>query len=210
MDRYQNKYRIASARLQKWDYGWNAAYFVTICTHNRQCYFGKIESGIMIYSKLGSIASTLWTKIPEHFQFVELSEFVIMPDHVHGIIIINKSYDNCKTVETQNFPSLHSPPTLPSSPPTSPSSPPTLPSSPIVPLAPWSMIESPFQSKNHFGPQSQNLASIIRGFKTGVTKCAHEIGKGFKWQPRYHEHIIRDDFEYRRIVDYIRQNPQKW
>ncbi|MGE5420774.1 MAG: transposase [Chloroflexota bacterium] len=177
MEKYLRKYRISSTRLQNWDYGWNAAYFVTICTHNREWYFGKIESGIMIYSELGSIAHKLWTKIPEHFPFVELSEFVIMPDHIHGIIIINKphQYGNPVDVETQNFASLH-----------------------------------PCFSKNRFGPQSENLASIIRGYKIGVIKYAHEIESGFRWQPRYHDHIIRDNIEYERITDYIRQNPQKW
>ncbi|HNX44188.1 MAG TPA: hypothetical protein PLJ84_01805 [Bacteroidales bacterium] len=92
-DKFQNKYRIPSARLQNWDYGSNAAYFVTICTQNRENYFGKIvETPIvkMELSELGKIANQIWNEIPIHFPFVELGEFVVMPNHVHGIIVIDK------------------------------------------------------------------------------------------------------------------------
>lgn len=101
-DKFQNKYRIPSARLQNWDYGSNAMYFVTICTAHREYYFGNIinvetpESGVstttptMELSEIGEMAYRFWTEIPNHFPFVELGEFVVMPNHVHGIIIINK------------------------------------------------------------------------------------------------------------------------
>lgn len=89
-EKFRNKYRIASARLQTWDYGRNGAYFITICTANRNCYFGYIQSGVMHLSEMGHIARKLWLEIPAHFPFVKLSEFVVMPDHVHGIIIIDK------------------------------------------------------------------------------------------------------------------------
>ena len=99
-EKFQNKYRIPSARLLNWDYGWNAAYYVTICTHNRECYFGEIvkpnnckSSQIMQLSEIGNIAKKYWLEIPAHFPFVELDAFVIMPNHIHGIIIINKSDD---------------------------------------------------------------------------------------------------------------------
>ncbi|MEX2477010.1 MAG: hypothetical protein WD357_01145 [Gracilimonas sp.] len=66
------------------------------------------------------------------------------------------------------------------------------------------------KSLNKFGPQSKNLPSIIRGFKIGVTKSARKIVSGFKWQPKYHDHIIRDQESYNRISEYIRNNPEKW
>ena len=56
LDKFQNKYRIPSARLQNWDYGWNAAYFVTICTKNRSCFFGDVVDGTMILNAIGKIA----------------------------------------------------------------------------------------------------------------------------------------------------------
>ena len=87
---YKNKYRIPSARLQHWDYGWNAAYFVTICTHNRQCFFGEISNGKMELSEMGKTATIYWMEIPDHFPFVNLGAFVVMPNHIHGIVVIDR------------------------------------------------------------------------------------------------------------------------
>ena len=103
MDKFQNKYRIPSARAPFWDYGWNAAYFVTICTQNRECWFGEISDGVMALSAMGHIANSCWHEIPNHFPFVELGVHVVMPNHVHGIVIINKTDDGRDVVETQNF-----------------------------------------------------------------------------------------------------------
>ncbi len=91
MDKFQHKYRIPSARLQNWDYGSNASYFVTICTHNRVNYFGHTDNHKMVLSETGNIAQQYWLTIPTHFAFIELGAFVIMPNHVHGILIFNKA-----------------------------------------------------------------------------------------------------------------------
>jgi putative transposase len=88
--KFRNKYRIPSTRLQNWDYGWNASYFVTICTHKRKCYFGEVVNGNMILSEIGKMAEKCWMEIPNHFPFVKLDAHVVMPNHVHGIIIIDK------------------------------------------------------------------------------------------------------------------------
>ena len=98
-EKFYGKYRIPSSRLAAWDYGRNAAYFVTICTANHAHYFGKITHGEMIPTPLGQAAVDFWNEIPAHFPFVVLDAFVVMPNHVHGIIIIDKSAD---TVETQD------------------------------------------------------------------------------------------------------------
>ena len=106
-EKFKGKYRISSSRLQNWDYGSNAAYFVTICTQNREHYFGEIINGLMHLSEIGLLSNKYWLEISEHFPFVELDEFVVMPNHVHGIIIINKpdngQYNNERTVETPNL-----------------------------------------------------------------------------------------------------------
>lgn len=91
MKKFRNKYRIPSARLQNWDYRWAGGYFITICTQKREQYFGKIENGNMTLSPIGVIADILWHEIKNHAQNVELGEFVVMPDHVHGILIITKN-----------------------------------------------------------------------------------------------------------------------
>ena len=87
--KFQNKYRNASTRLQNWDYGWNASYYVTICTANRKCYFGDIVDGKMKLSNIGVLADVFWYEINNHAKNVELDVFVVMPNHVHGIIILN-------------------------------------------------------------------------------------------------------------------------
>src|SRR5690625_8010965 len=88
MNTFKNKYRIASARAPFWDYGWNAAYFVTICTQNRECWFGDISDGVMNLSPTGHIANSCWYGISDHFPFVELWFHIIMPNHVYVIVMI--------------------------------------------------------------------------------------------------------------------------
>ncbi|MCC8186843.1 MAG: hypothetical protein LIP08_04855 [Bacteroides sp.] len=161
-DLFLNKYRIPSTRASWWDYGQNGFYFVTICTHNQKCYFGEIIESEMQLSPIGQIAWQCWADIPQHFSFVKLDVFVIMPNHIHGIIIIDKEQ--------------------------------TLPSEP----------------GNKFQPQSENLASIIRGYKSGVSKQVKHIAIDFKWQARFHDHIIRNDKNYARIANYIINNPIHW
>ena len=77
-----------TTRLQSWNYGWAGVYFITICTKNRVHYFGEIENGEMILSPVGIIADILWYEIKNHAKNVELGAFVVMPNHVHGIITI--------------------------------------------------------------------------------------------------------------------------
>jgi REP element-mobilizing transposase RayT len=86
--KFLNKYRIASARLQSWNYGWAGAYFITICTANRKHYFGHIEKGKMQLSPIGQIADMLWHEIPNHSKNAALHAFVVMPNHIHGILIL--------------------------------------------------------------------------------------------------------------------------
>jgi len=90
-EKFKNKYRIESIRLQSWDYGRNAAYFVTICTKNRYYFFGHILNGVMLLSEKGKIANQNWLTIPKQFPYVRLGAHIVMPDHVHGIIVIDKN-----------------------------------------------------------------------------------------------------------------------
>jgi REP element-mobilizing transposase RayT len=92
-DKFRNKYRIASIRLQNWDYRWNGKYFITICTHNMHHLFGKIENGKMILSNVGVLADVFWHEIKNHAKNVELDAFVVMPNHIHGIIELKNEFD---------------------------------------------------------------------------------------------------------------------
>ena len=87
--KYKNKYRIASSRLKEWDYSAVGWYFITICTGARIPFFGDIEDGDVRRSPLGEITLRCWLEIPNHFSQVSVDEFVVMPNHVHGIIVIN-------------------------------------------------------------------------------------------------------------------------
>jgi putative transposase len=162
MEKFAGTYRIPSARWVDWDYAANGAYFVTICTFRRTHDFGEIAGGEMILTPSGQAAAQCWTDMPIHFPFVVVNAFVVMPNHVHGIILIDKPGDVVRP------------------------------------------------STNKFGPQSENLASIVRGYKIGVTKFARQHNIPFDWQARYHDHVIRNDGEYKTIWDYVQFNPQKW
>lgn len=73
-----------------WDYAGNGSYFVTICTKDRIHYFGTIQEGKMILSALGQAAYDCWEEIPKHYPYVAIDAFVIMPDHMHGILLVNR------------------------------------------------------------------------------------------------------------------------
>jgi len=189
MDKFRNKYRISSTRLQKWDYGWNASYFITICTKNREYFFGEIvktpNPGIatiaMQLTEIGYIAHKFWDEIPNHFPFVQLGAFVVMPNHVHGIIIIDKQDDQRNVIKNiaTNVGTRHC------------------------------LVSTPGQKR--FQNQGKNtLSSIVGSYKSVVTKHARKIHADFAWQSRFHDHIIRDDESYQRIRNYIINNPQNW
>ena len=80
-----------SIRLKDYDYSRPGAYFITICTHNRECVFGEITVGKMTFNEFGKIANQFWVDIGNRFPNVELDEFVIMPNHVHGILVFTAS-----------------------------------------------------------------------------------------------------------------------
>ena len=105
MTLYKNKYRIESTRLQKWDYGWNGKYFITIVTKNRVHYFGEIDTNKNMHlSESGKIAEKYWFEIPAHFPFAILDEFIVMPNHMHGIVFIDKKRDDTKLSDDDLMP----------------------------------------------------------------------------------------------------------
>jgi putative transposase len=186
MAKFKNKYRIASARAPFWDYGSAALYFITICTQNREHWFGEIVDGVMHLSEIGCIVQSEWLKTFEIRPDMNLwmGEFVVMPNHFHAIIGIGENQYNGQW-DTQRRDAMHCVSTTNDTTKTS-------------------------NPKNQFGPQSKNLASIIRGFKIGVTKNAGLIHPDFQWQTRFHDHIIRGDQSFQTISNYIINNPVKW
>jgi len=88
MHKFKNIFRVESTRLKEWDYSNPWWYYVTICTNNHFPHFGEINDGKMELNELGKTAVKFWTEIPNHFKNTELDCFVVMPNHIHGIIII--------------------------------------------------------------------------------------------------------------------------
>jgi len=202
MSKYQNRYRIASARLAKWNYGWKSMYFITICTHHREYFFGQMWDGNMQLSEIGKIVKFEWMKTFEIRRDMNLhmGEFVVMPDHFHAIIGIGYNRYNSTVFPIdvdrddggirRGRDAMHCVSTT--------SNDSTL------------NDQNCTRTTNKFGPQSKNLASIIRGFKSAVTINARKIDPEFKWQSRYHDHVIRDDRSYHKISNYIKNNPGNW
>lgn len=186
MSRYNPKiHRRRSIRLKGYDYSRAGKYFLTICTDQRQCLFGDIVDGEMILNDIGGVVRQCWVEIPEHFPQVELDDFVVMPNHVHGIISIvdigtENGYpigmnfgDNREQygVGAKDFSPLRG-----------------------LPLG-----------------TSKTVGAMVRGFKVGVTKWVRGNTEIYKvWQRNYWEHIIRDEYSLSRIRQYIRHNPSKW
>jgi REP element-mobilizing transposase RayT len=193
MSKFNNKYRIESIRIPGYDYSQPGAYFVTICTHERIHYFGDINNGKMILNECGQIALNCWNEIPNHFPHVSLDEFIIMPNHIHGIIIINDTPD----VEMKNFSSLQTTTSTENF-------------SSLQPTVQTKNISS-LQNQNNFRSPSKTIGSIIRGFKIGVTKWFREKTNIYDvWQSNYYEHIIRNEIELNKIREYIINNPINW
>ena len=74
--------------MKEYDYSQAGLYFITICTQNRECLFGDVRNGMIELSQIGKIAYNIWYETPQHFDYTELDEFVLMPNHLHGIIVI--------------------------------------------------------------------------------------------------------------------------
>ena len=184
MEKFKGQYRIKSARLKNWDYGWNAMYFITICTQNREFYFGdiadpyKLGVSTMQLTEIGEIALKYWNEIPKHFPFVELDEFVVMPNHVHGIIVINKTDDGRKDVETPKL------------------------------GVSTTRIPNTAAASKKWNPAT--LGVIINQYKRICTINARKLNPDFAWQSRFYDHIIRDDQSFQKIRDYIYNNPITW
>lgn len=226
MEKFQGKYRITSARLRNWDYASRGIYFVTLCTKNREHFFGQIikpmidkEHFEMQLSEIGKIVESEWLRTPEIRQDMnlELGEYQVMPNHFHAILIIGENQFNIKELnhETNKNSIATCRDAMPRASIKSNSESDINPDlvtdfNPKFENDLFDASNLNLSCKNKFAPQSKNLGSIMRGFKSAVTMYAldHNIVSG--WQTRFYDHIIRDYDEYQQIAHYIRNNPNNW
>jgi REP element-mobilizing transposase RayT len=131
---------------------------------------------------------------------LRLGEFMVMPDHFHAILGIGDNPFNSGT-NKKSFCINRDVDTFYRNPPESRDR-------TLIPKENLFLHKN--LSVNQFAPQSHNLASVLRGFKSAVTMFARKNKVAFDWQPRFHDHIIRSELEYQRISRYIRNNPAKW
>ncbi|HEY6350243.1 MAG TPA: transposase [Candidatus Angelobacter sp.] len=93
MTLFRNKYRVENIRKPNWDYLAPGSYFVTTCTHEMRMYFGTVVNAETKLSTIGECAEKQWREIPNHFKNVTLDEFVVMPNHMHGVIKISGPWE---------------------------------------------------------------------------------------------------------------------
>ena len=196
-EKFQNRYRIPSNRLRGWDYSGNGHYFVTIVTAGRENLFGDIQNGEMILNEMGQIVYDEFFKSFEIRNELFLGAFVLMPNHLHTIVMLDKPH--CEIIETSDgneemhgnkIVETHGRASLPTTP--------------------------TFQRK----PQS--ISSFVAGFKSStvlrIDEWIDSNGLHLKkynrlnplWQANYHDHIIRNEKEYKNIEQYIEANPSNW
>ncbi len=175
-----------SIRLKGYDYSQEGAYFITICTQDRLCLFGEVVGGEMWLNDYGKMVRAVWDGLPEHYPFVMLDAFVVMPNHVHGIIIITEYVGA----------GFKPAPTKPA--PTKP-----------APTKPAPTEPAPIGA----GHRRHGLPEIVRAFKTFSARRINEM-RGTRgvpvWQRNYYEHIIRTEDALHRIRGYIANNPLRW
>lgn len=203
-----------SIRLKGYDYSQNGIYFVTICTQNREHLFGEIMDGEMHLNEAGKMIQLIWDEIPKFYSWFEIDAFQIMPNHIHGIIMI------------QNESSVGAGPRA--CPDTTPRA---CPDDKCACPDNWSLnLNSGWPDNSGQLPDNSgrpqgvapmkilSLSDIVHRFKTMSTNRYTNGVKNDNWQPfggklwqrNYYEHIIRDEISLEKICTYIIDNPRNW
>ena len=179
---FQNKYRISSARADWHDYN-GGMYFVTICTKGKEHYFGEIFGEKMHLTVIGRYAQECIRQISQHHPYAEIPLWVIMPNHIHAVVIIDgkKTPHNKRIIDRlpgKNVETFH---------------------------------ETSLQKSTRKATQMQSwLSVVIRQYKQSVTRFANRNNISFAWQARFYDRIIRNTDEMNNIAKYIEENVAKW
>ncbi len=190
MDRpADNSPRRKSIRVPDYDYTLAGSYFLTICAAGMRCVFGQVAAEGVRLSPLGEAIRDCWLQMPRHFETVELDEFVIMPNHLHAILVNWAARDRTGTACRA-------------------------PADPRAPEIAFPPYRTAHPNPERFGkPVAGSLPTMVRSFKSAATKAARERrlwDAGPLWQRGYYEHIIRKTESLQEIRAYIRDNPQRW
>jgi putative transposase len=202
------KHHRRSIRLKGYDYTRPGAYFVTICTHDRSNVLGEIVNGKMQLSPIGQVAHDFWGWVSDHFSNVEVTPFIVMPNHVHAIITI---YEHSRTGVVSSPPEGD----------TAPEGGRGVVSTPhgvnAAPEGGRDVVSTPHEGYAAAGGRETlplpDLRQIIGYYKYQTTKQINakfgNPGMRF-WQRNYYERVVRDQEELRRFSEYILSNPQRW
>jgi len=179
-----------SIRLEGYDYAGAGAYFVTICVQDKKCLFGEIVAGEMVLNDAGGIVADEWLKTARIRQEIELDEWVVMPNHFHGIVVITRRGDRPVALvgDAQG-------------------------NSGDRGNSRYSGNSGDRRSPLPRGPQPKSIGALMAGFKSAATKRINELRQtpGTKiWQRNYWEHVIRNGVDLHEIREYIQNNPLKW
>ena len=184
------KHHRRSIRLPGYDYRSPGAYFVTMCVQGGECLLGEVVDGEMQLGGWGQVASHYWKRIPDHSEHMELDVWVVMPNHMHGIIVINGRGE------------------------ASPASTPS-----IDNLRPGAARLQDQEAARDASPllqpalQPGSLGAVVGNYKSVTTRRINRSrgmpGTPF-WQRNYWEHIIRNEQSLNRIREYIENNPARW
>ena len=189
----RNRHHRQSIRLPGYDNASSGAYFVTICVQGGACLWGEVVDGEMQLSHWGQIAREEWLASDAIRQELKLDSFVVMPNHLHGIVWISAT----DAVDGRDDTSVGAHGRAPLQP---------------APLQPAPLQPAPLQpTPLRRAPRS--LGSFVAGYKSAVTKRINQLRDrpGMPlWQRNYWEHIIRDEESLARIREYIENNPERW
>lgn len=181
-----------SPRAQRYDYTSPGGYFITICTKDREHYFGEIDNGKMILNELGRYCYDEIQKLATR-KTVDIHERIVMPNHIHILLILSDFTENINTWYDRRDAFVTRPYI-------------------VIDQGQVSNLSLPnannithVQNNNYNGPR---LWQIIGTFKSNITKYANEHNLVFARQSRYHDHIIRNEWEYNRVKYYIQTNPK--
>ena len=178
-----------SIRLRKYDYSQSGAYFVTICTQNKKCFFGNLVNDKMILNDAGRMINIIWNELPINYPGVNIDEFQIMPNHVHGIIVIDNGqprvFDNEQPRNSTNGQARGFDDGQPRG---------------VAPTAGLSLPDVVHRFKS----------LTTARYRHGVKQKQWPPFPGKLWQSNYYEHIVRNENELNDIRRYIMDNPRKW